>query len=151
MAMISKPDQDKVSNFIQSIENELNNLRAFLVDIAHRSNQKGFLQVGNTVEVLKKAETPNESLVVVAKRAKVASLNYRILNLRLENVEMGASEEAFNLMAEEFDSKDYDIRKIVPGDGDDEGDDEGKESSSIEYVDKELLNTYSDWWLRMVM
>ena len=154
MVMISKKDQDKVSNYILRIKQELNALCAFLGDIAHHSNQKGFLQVGDTVEVSKKAETPNKSSLVVVKRAKVASLNYRSTNLWLENVEMGASEEAFNLMGEVFDSKDYDIRKIVPGEGDDEGngegDDEGndesEEDSSIDYYDDEL-NVDTDWWV----
>ena len=115
-----------------------------MVDIARHSNENGFLQVGDTVEVSKKAETPNKSLVVVIKHAKVASLNYCIVNLQLENVQMAASASAFNLIGEDFDLEHYDIRKISPREGDDEGDDESEESSSVEYVNEELLNLYSD-------
>ena len=81
MVMISKEDQEKVTKFIERMERELQELHAFLGNIARRSNDKGFLKVGDTVKVVKKAETPNKSQVV--ERAKVISLDYpRIFNLK---------------------------------------------------------------------
>ena len=149
MVMINKEDQDRVrvqdrvTCFIEQMEHELCLLRGLLDDITHCSDQKGFLQVGDTVEVLKKAETPNESSVVV-KRAKVVSLDYCITNLQLEKVEKGASEETIVQMVEDFDWKDYDFRKVDPGDGDDESDDESEEISRFEPDYHDVLNEDTD-------
>ena len=60
---------------------------------------------------------------------------------------MAASASAFSLIGEDFDSEHYDIRKIPPHEGNDESDDEGDDESddeSVDYIDKELLDTYSD-------
>ena len=101
-------------------------------DIARRSNDKGFLQIGNTVEVVKKAETPNESPVV--KRTKVISLDYHIHNLQLQKVQEGVSDEDNVLVITEFDPKEHNFRKVDPGS---DSDDESEKGSSVVYHNNE--------------
>ena len=77
MVFVSKEDQVKVTHAIEKMEHELQDLPSLLGDIARHSTQKGFLEVGDTAEIVK-AEMPNSSPVV--RRVVVVSLDYRIHN-----------------------------------------------------------------------
>ena len=147
MVLISKVDQDRVSRHIQNIENELRLLRGLLDDVAHRSNTKGFLQVGKFVTVAKKAETPNKSKRVVVKCGKIASVEFSVKKIKVEHVEIGASEEKEDVeMIEEFDSDNYVFKKIQP----DNSDDDSEEGSSVERFEPnydDVLNDDTDWWV----
>ena len=110
---------------------ELQDLCALLGNIARRSDEKGFLQVGNTVEIVK-AEMPNSSPVV--RCAVAVSLDYRIHNLQLQKVQEGVSSKDNVLMIMDFDPKEHTFRKVGPGDGDDES----EEGSKVMYHDNEV-------------
>lgn len=127
MVFISKEDQDKVTHAIEKMEQELKDLRSLLGDIALSSTKKGHLQVGDTIEIVKKAGTPDSSPVV--RRAVVLSLEYRIHNLQVKVVQDGVSSDDDNVpMITHFDPKEHTVRKVDPGDGDD-----WSEGSGISY------------------
>ena len=130
--------QDRVTNFIEWMERELRELRGLLDDIADCSDQKGFLQVGNTIKIVKKA-TPNAPPVV--SRARVRSLEYKIHNLEVEKIQDGVSAEDSFPMVTIYDPKDHTVRKVDPG-GD--GDDESEEGSGVFYPSDEVNDDMDD-------
>ena len=124
MVFISKEDQDKVTCSIKQMEHELQDLCSLLDDIARHSNEKRFLEVGDIAKIVK-AGMPDSS--PVQRCAVVVSLDYRIHNLKVKKVQVGSDDDV--LMVTDLDMKEHSIRKVEPGDGDDEG--------SVTYNDEE--------------
>ena len=151
MVMIDNADQVKINDFILKIEQELRDLSEFLSDVNLRSKRNGFLAVGDTVEVWKKAQTPSEESFAVISRAKISVLKYRMEDFQLEDVELARNApENFSVTNHDFNSDNYEIRKILAIQGYDradnvEDDDEDSEDNSeiVEYVNEELANLYS--------
>ena len=125
---ICKEDQDKVTCVIERIERELQDLCALLGDIAHRSKEKGFLEVGDTIKIVKTGIPDSPSVV---RRAVVILLDYRIHNLRVKKVQEGVSSNGAVVMVTDLDMKEHSIRRVEPGNGNDESD------GSISYNDEE--------------
>ena len=130
MVFINKEDQDKVTHVIEQMEHELQDLCSLLGDIACCSNERGFLKFGDTVKIVK-AGMPDSSPVV--RHGVVVSLDYHIHNLQVKKVQVGVSSDDDVLMVTDLDMKEHSIRKVEPGDSNDEGD------GSVTYNDEENL------------
>ena len=79
MVVIEKEDQDKVTAAIQRMERELFMLRSLLGDVARRSDNEGFLEAGDLIEIVGTNKEGN----VEPKRAVVTEVKYRITSLRV--------------------------------------------------------------------
>ena len=79
MVVIEKEDQDKVTAAIQRMERELFMLRSLLGDVARCSDNQGFLEAGDLIEIVGTNKEGN----VEPKRAVVTEVKYRITSLRV--------------------------------------------------------------------
>lgn len=151
MVLISIMDQEKVNSYIENVEKELRLLRLHLKNVARKSNDKGFLQVGEYVKVGKKPNTPNEEPTLVLECGKIVDVQYCIKSIRIKYLfEAGLSQEKPMKMIQEFnlDNGDNYLFKTIPrpvgvnlddDESDDEDNDVNKESSKDEYC-SELEN-----------
>ncbi len=81
MVVISKIDENKVSAHISRMESELSRLRAFLEDVAHKSENQGHLDSGDMIVVTGRDHPDSGSRAVVqrvvyeVKKLEVVFLN----------------------------------------------------------------------------
>ena len=144
MVLISKIDQEKVNRYIENVEKELRLLRLHLNHVARKSNEKGFLQVGDFIKIGAKPDTPNEEPTIVLGCGKIINVKYCIKTVKVKHVERRASEGKTVVKIYEFNSdnsKNLIFDTIEPPMGvdlydvevDDKDDDENEESSEEEY------------------
>ena len=106
MVVINKQDQDKVTQAIEHMEHELRLLCVLLGNVAHRSDDQGFLEAGDIVEIVK--AMPGS--VPKVKCAVVMSVEYRIKGLKV--CAEGNTSEGMQIVTN-LDMKQMVMRKVT--------------------------------------
>ena len=145
MVLISIKDQEQVNTYIENVEKQLRMLKLHLNDVAKKSNDDGFLQVGEYVQVGKKSDKPNEVPTLVLECGKIVDVKYVIKSVTVKYLfEAGGSQEKPVRMVKEFNSDDdVFLFKTIPrpvGVNLDSDDDENEGSFEDESYSEEYDN-----------